>query len=194
MLLHPAVEADYPAIVDLVNLAYRGTGPSASWNVESGILEGQRLSESLLREDLAAKPTAHLLICLEQFGREQAGSERPGGERPEGQILGCVWLEPRENGLWYLGLLAVRPDQQKLHLGSDLLAAAEEFAQARGATRIQMTVLHVRQALIAWYLRRGYRSTGAAEPFPYGDERFGRPLRDDLYFVILEKDLEPTPL
>jgi hypothetical protein len=31
--------------------------------------------------------------------------------------------------------------------------------------------------------------TRETQPFPYGDERFGRPLRNDLHFVVLEKDL-----
>jgi hypothetical protein len=35
----------------------------------------------------------------------------------------------------------------------------------------------------------GDRSTGETQPFPYGDERYGRPLRDDLHFVVLEKDI-----
>jgi hypothetical protein len=52
-----------------------------------------------------------------------------------------------------------------------------------------MTVLAVRETLISWYQRRGYRETGVTEAFPYGDERFGRPLRSDLYFVVLEKEL-----
>jgi hypothetical protein len=34
-----------------------------------------------------------------------------------------------------------------------------------------------------------YRLTGETEPFPYGDERFGKPLRDDLHFVVLEKEI-----
>ena len=46
-----------------------------------------------------------------------------------------------------------------------------------------------RAELIAWYERRGYVRTGETRPFPYGDERFGRPLRDDLHFVVLEKAL-----
>jgi hypothetical protein len=52
-----------------------------------------------------------------------------------------------------------------------------------------MTVLHVRDALVAWYLRRGYALTGETKPFPYNDDRFGRPLRDDLHFVVLAKQL-----
>jgi hypothetical protein len=52
-----------------------------------------------------------------------------------------------------------------------------------------MHVVNVRDALIAWCLRRGAHKTGETEPFPYGDNRFGVPLRDDLSFLVLEKDL-----
>ena len=66
------------------------------------------------------------------------------------------------------------------------LARAEGQA---GLARIRMNVVNVRDALIARYLRRGYHKTGETEPFPYGDDRFGAPLRDDLSFLVLEKDL-----
>ena len=52
-----------------------------------------------------------------------------------------------------------------------------------------MTVVNVRDTLIAWYRRRGYILTGEAEPFPYDDARFGVPKRDDLSFVVLRKRL-----
>ena len=177
MLLRHAVESDYAAIVDLANQAYRGTGPVASWNIETGIIAGQRLTESLLIEDLAAKPEAHLLI-----GRDDRDEQ-------DRTLLGTVWLEPKSDSIWYLGLLTVRPDLQKRQLGRALLAAAEGFAKENGAHRIRMTVVNLRQPLIAWYERRGYRLTGETQPFPYGDERFGRPLRNDLHFVVLEKDI-----
>jgi GNAT superfamily N-acetyltransferase len=174
MLLEPALEADYPAIIDLANLAYRGAGPSASWTVETGIVEGHRLNESLLREDLAARPGAHLLLYRDAI---------------DGPLLGSVLLDPGKDGVWYLGLLTVRPDLQKRQLGRALLAAAERFAKQRGARRIRLTALNVRDILIAWYERRGYALTGETQPFPYGDDRFGRPLRDDLHFVVLKKDI-----
>lgn len=174
MLLSKVQESDFAEIVELANLAYRATGPGSSWNSEEGILDGQRLNESLLREDLAAKPEAHLFVWRDEADKT---------------LLGTVWLEPKEDGSWYLGLLTVRPDRQKQQLGRTILAAAEEFAKENGARRIQMTVLNVRDTLIAWYLRRGYTLTGKTLPFPYGDPRFGRPLRDDLHFVVLEKNL-----
>jgi hypothetical protein len=52
-----------------------------------------------------------------------------------------------------------------------------------------MSVVNARDTLIAWYERRGYLLTGETRPFPYDDQRFGRPLRDDLHFVLLEKDI-----
>ena len=52
-----------------------------------------------------------------------------------------------------------------------------------------MTVIWLRTTLIAWYERRGYVLTGETKPFPYGDDRWGVPQRDDLYFVVLEKRL-----
>jgi GNAT superfamily N-acetyltransferase len=174
MLLYRAVEADYAPIVGLINLSFRGVGPVASWNSEGDFIEGQRLTESLLREDLAAKPDALLLTYRED---------------QNGELLGTVWLEPKNDGVWYLGLLTVRPDLQNRQTGRALLAAAEDFAKQRGACRIRMSVVNVRTTLIGWYERRGYLLTGETEPFPYDDQRFGRPLRDDLHFVLLEKDI-----
>ena len=174
MQLEHATEADYPAVIDLVNAAYRGKGAVESWNIETGIIEGTRLTDSLLRQDLAAKPHAHFLVTRDPASRS---------------IIGTVWLEPVDDDVWYLGLFTIDPALQKQQLGRRLLSAAEEFAAARGARRIRMGVLSVRDALIAWYERRGYRRTGKTEPFPYGDDRFGRPLRENLVFAILEKQI-----
>jgi ribosomal protein S18 acetylase RimI-like enzyme len=174
MQLEYPAEADYPAIIKLVNAAYRGHGAAESWNIESGIIEGTRLTESLLREDLAAKPHAHFLVHRDPEGRS---------------IIGTVWLEPVDDHAWYLGLFTVDPAIQNQQLGRRLLSSAEEFAKARGARSIRMGVLSVRDTLIAWYERRGYVRTGETEPFPYGDDRFGKPLRENLVFAILEKHL-----
>ncbi len=174
MLLTLATEADYPAIIALANIAFRGSGSDAGWNSEADYIAGPRLTESLLRADLGSKPDAHLLTYRDD---------------PGGPLLGTVLLEPRENGVWYLGLLTVRPDLQNRQLGRTLLAAAENFAKERGARRIRMTVVNVRATLIAWYQRRGYVLTGETQPFPYDDHCFGKPLRDDLSFVVLQRDI-----
>jgi ribosomal protein S18 acetylase RimI-like enzyme len=183
MLLERVAEADYAAVVALANLAYRGTGKEnveadASWNVETGLVEGPRLTEATLREDLVEKP--ELLVWREE-------PAEPGG--PSGPLMGTVWMQRREEGVWYLGLLTVRPEVQNRQLGRALLAAAESYAKERGGRKITMTVLSGRDALMGWYERRGYRKTGETQPYPYGDGRIGRPLRDDLHFIVMEKEL-----
>jgi len=170
--LRRASENDYPAIVALTNRAYRHTGEGASWNVET-MIEGERLSEPQLVADLAASPEAHLLVW-----RDDAGDH-----------LGHVWLEPHADRAWYLGLLTVRPDRQDQGLGRRLLTAAEDYARALGARRIELTVVNARDTLIAWYERRGYARTGATRPWPYDDPTIGRAKQPDLCFVVLQRAL-----
>jgi ribosomal protein S18 acetylase RimI-like enzyme len=160
----PINDKDLPRIVTLMNRAYRGMG-TASWSTQESYLSGDRITEDVLRADLLAKPCASLLKW-----------EEPEG----GPLLGCVWIEPLNNDVWYLGSLAADPTRQNSGLGKALLSAAEQWVRERGGKRIRMTVVSIREALIAWYLRRGYHKTGESEPFPYGDDRFGAPLRDDL--------------
>ncbi len=172
--LDPAADADIPAVVALMNLAFRGAGPQASWNTEALYIDGDRTTEGLLREDLAAKPDAVLLTTW-SAGRSA--------------LQGTVWLEPLGDGVWYLGSLTVDPGLQNAGAGRRLLTASEAWVQARGGHTIRMTVVNVRDTLIAWYVRRGYRLTGDVTPFPYDDARFGVPKRDDLTFVTLSKSL-----
>jgi ribosomal protein S18 acetylase RimI-like enzyme len=173
-MFRPVADGDVPAIVRLMNRAYRGADNAFGWTTEETYLAGNRTTEEFLRADIEGRPSASLLKW------QDAEMET---------ITGCVWLEPITDDTWYLGSLAVDPGRQNGGLGRTMLAAAEGWARDRGARRIRMTVINVRDALIAWYLRRGYSTTGATEPFPYGDDRFGKPLRDDLCFVVLEKPI-----
>lgn len=171
MELKTASSSDLPEIVGLTNLAFRG---GVGWTVESKYIEGERISQKTLEENLAAHPAALLLI------------ER---DEKDGRLLGSVWLEPKPDGVWYMGLLAVQPEIQGQRLGRKMVEAVEHFVRQRGGRRIHISVVNVRQRLIAWYERRGYVRTGERQPFPYGDERVGQPLRDDLEFVVMEKSL-----
>jgi GNAT superfamily N-acetyltransferase len=105
------------------------------------------------------------------------------------RLLGCVRLKAVSPERWYLGSLTIQPALQNTGLGRKLLIAAEEYAAIRGARTIEITVVNVRDTLISWYERRGYRQTGETRPFPYGDLRFGTPTRGDLEFVVLQRHL-----
>ena len=86
-------------------------------------------------------------------------------------------------------MLTARPEAQNRGLGRSILAGAERMLTERGVRTARMTVVNIRDTLIAWYARRGYRATGEILPFPYRDAPFGTPTRDDLAFVVLEKAL-----
>jgi GNAT superfamily N-acetyltransferase len=168
-----AKAADVPAIAALINLAYRGAGLDAGWTSEAEIFQGNRTTEEMLHEDIEANVEAAFLVW----------------RTPDGVLLGCVWLEPEDDCIWYLGSLSIEPHQQDRGLGRKLLAAAEDWVRKRGGRGIRMTVVNVRDTLLSWYIRRGYVLTGETEPFPYADKRFGIPKRDDLHFVVLRKHL-----
>jgi ribosomal protein S18 acetylase RimI-like enzyme len=172
VLLQVAEEADLPGIVALMNAAFRGGSAEASWNAETWFITGDRTNEALLRGEMDGD--AQYLVARED-----------GGLAPQG----CVSLKALSAERWYLGALTVDPSLQNVGFGGKLLGSAEAYAVAHGARRMEMTVVNVRDALIRWYERRGYRLTGERRPFPYGDHRFGRATRDDLEFVVLEKAL-----
>ncbi len=187
--LRAATPQDAQAIAALVNSAYRGDSSRAGWTTEADLLGGQRTDAEAVAS-IIATPNDVLLVHDDFVSlNEERASMSDAGMAASRQTLCCVHLERTDDGC-YLGMLTVRPTAQAGGLGRRLLMAAEAWAaQHWSSTRVYMTVIMQRPELIAWYERRGYRLTGATEPFPYGDERFGVPQRDDLHFVILEKAL-----
>ncbi|WP_372347124.1 GNAT family N-acetyltransferase [Streptomyces sp. KL116D] len=166
-----AVTADADALVALVESAYRGDDSRAGWTTEADILEGQRTDPQGVL-DVIENPGSRLLTV----------------ER-DGTIVACCQLEHRDDHA-YFGMFAVSPALQGAGLGKVIIAEAERFVRETwGVREMHMTVISVREELIAWYERRGYRRTGKMSPFPYGDERFGIPQRDDLQFELLVKPL-----
>lgn len=166
-----AVGADVPAVVALVESAYRGESSKAGWTTEAGLLGGRRTDLQGVREAVD-NPGGCLLLA-----------------EADGDLVACCQVERRGESA-YFGMFAVRPTAQGGGLGKAVMAEAEEFARVQwGAERMEMTVIRQRAELIAWYVRRGYRDTGCITPFPYGDERFGIPRRPDLEFTALVKEL-----
>ncbi|MEV5612576.1 GNAT family N-acetyltransferase [Streptomyces sp. NPDC052225] len=166
-----AVPEDVDVLVALVESAYRGDSSRTGWTTEADILEGQRTDpEGVL--DVIKDPDSRLLTV----------------ER-DGTVVACCQLEHRGDHA-YFGMFAVSPALQGAGLGKEIIAEAERAAAATwGVREMHMTVISVREELIAWYERRGYRRTGKMSPFPYGDERFGIPQRADLQFELLVKPL-----
>lgn len=163
--------ADVDAIIALVESAYRGDASRQGWTTEADLLDGQRIDRQLLVE-LISRSDARVILV----------------ER-DGQLLACCELQD-QHGIAYFGMFSVRPSGQGAGIGNRLLLEAERLARDDWhCAEMRMTVIDIRDELIAWYERRGYQRTGEHKPFPYGDERFGIPLRDDLRFEVLRKPL-----
>ena len=167
-----AAPADVPAIVGLIESAYRGEESRAGWTTEADLLDGQRTDADAVLA--IVRGDGGMLLIAEQ----------------EGSLAGCCQLERRPDCVAYFGMFSVGPASQGQGWGKQILARAEQIARDDwGAATMVMTVLAPRLDLIGWYERRGYRRTGETAPFPYGNPRFGVPRRPDLSFVQLAKDL-----
>jgi len=165
---------DIPTLVDLVTRAYRGDASRAGWTTEADLLDGNRIDAELLHADLQRPRSAVVVL-----------------EDPNARLLACAHVADSD-GAGYFGMFAVEPTLQGGGIGKRILAECERIARDDwGLPVMRMTVIDVRDELIAFYERRGYRRTGVFKPFPYGDARFGLPRRPDLRFEVLEKPLSP---
>ncbi|MER5624956.1 GNAT family N-acetyltransferase [Streptosporangium sp. NPDC002544] len=166
-----ATVTDIPTLVSLVESAYRGEASLAGWTSEAHLLGGQRTDARGVTAAVE-NPDGRMLVA-----------------ESEGEIIACCQVE-HQGGHAYFGMFAVRPTLQGSGLGKAVLAEAERLARDEwGVDEMRMTVISVREELLAWYVRRGYVRTGETAPFPYGDESFGLPTRDDLEFEVLVKKL-----
>jgi len=162
---------DIDAIVALVESAYRGDASRRGWTTEADLLDGRRTGVD------------EVTACLQRPRSRLVMAER------DGAMLACAHVA-EEDGAGYFGMFSVDPGRQGEGIGKQVLAEAERIVRDEWALpAMRMTVIDVRDELIAFYERRGYRRTGILKPFPYGDARFGLPRRDDLRFEVLEKNL-----
>jgi ribosomal protein S18 acetylase RimI-like enzyme len=165
-----AVEADVPLLVALMDSAYRGEPAKQGWTSESDLFIGNKRTDEATVAKLINKPSAVFLKHSDE----------------DGKIDGCVLLDKKDARI-YLGMFSVSPLAQGKGIGKKILAAAEEYARKQNCTSIHMTVITVREDLIAWYEKHGYKKTGRVLPFPV-DERYGIPTQP-LEMMVLEKEI-----
>lgn len=135
--IRTAQDEDIPAIVELVNLAYR---------VEDFFINGNRTHEGEVRELL--EDDDFLLA-----------------EDEQGRLMACVHVATKgEHG--YFGMLSVHPEAQGTGLGRQMIAAAEGRARDCGCEAMDITYVNLREELPPFYSKFGYRETGAI-PFPH---------------------------
>ena len=149
-----AQRKDVDEITRVINTAFR--------KAESFFIDGDRIDHETVRS-------------LMEKGEFLVAEEK-------GLLIGCVYLEPRENRM-YLGLLSVDPARQKSGLGSLLLKAAEEKCFRDGFSFVDLRTVDLRTDNRAFYSRRGYVEIGT-EPFPSE-----RTTKLPCHFVLMSKPL-----
>lgn len=168
-MITKATLQDIPALTTLINSAYRGESSKKGWTTEAHLLEGKRTDEQEMSE-IFLDPKNTILKFTEND-----------------KIIGSVLLVEKGNQL-YLGMLTVSPELQNSGIGKKLLAEAENHAKTLGLSSIIMTVISVRDELVAWYKRRGYVDTGEREAFPESGIHV-TVSNEPLEFIYLEKKL-----
>lgn len=155
MRFRTALVTDIPELNHLINCAYRGESSRVGWTTEADLLEGLRTSPEKLKKDIENQDSNIELL----FDADE-------------KLQGCVYLRREPERVCYLGTFSVNPQLQGGGYGKMLLTHAETLAKQWHCKRIRMTVISLRDDLIAYYERRGYQRTGAIEPFPVEPELF----------------------
>jgi GNAT superfamily N-acetyltransferase len=159
---------DAPAIAALIEEGYRGDESRRGWTTEANLIEGNRTSVAEI-EGYIADPNARFLMAFDA-----------------GVLIGCSLIK-NEEGQGYFGMFAVKPTLQGGGHGKQILAHAErQIRTLWNCTRVAMTVISIREDLIAYYERRGYARSGT-KPFPFDREPGAK--RTDFHFVVLTKTL-----
>jgi ribosomal protein S18 acetylase RimI-like enzyme len=110
----------------------------------------------------------------------------------DSNLLGTIGVAKRAPDSARLFMLAVDPQCHRGGIGKQILAYAEDYCQRKWAPKVLgLNALSNREALISWYMRRGFRKTGETTPFPR-EEFKDLNLPEDLHFVEFEKTPGPA--
>jgi ribosomal protein S18 acetylase RimI-like enzyme len=174
MHISAAHKEDIPALVKLLNDAYRGEASKQGWTTEADMVAGDLRTDEVNMNELMQMPGATFL----KYVNDEIGSD-------SNRIEGCVFLHKREGKL-YLGMFCVSPALQNKGIGKQIMATAERYALQHNCPAVFMRVISIRHELIEWYERQGYHKTGEIQPFD--DTKFGT-AKQPIDFIVLQKDL-----
>jgi GNAT superfamily N-acetyltransferase len=112
--------------------------------------EAVRLRYAVLREPLGLDFTAEQLA-------EEYKDTHLGIYLPNGRLAGYLCFTQLSDLEYKMRQVAIDPAYQKHGIGTQLVAAAEQYALDQGIAAISM---HARDTAVPFYLRLGYRQEG----------------------------------
>jgi uncharacterized protein (TIGR00290 family) len=166
-----AESSDVNRLFALVQAAYRGAG---GWTSEVGLVEGERIGPAELRAEIDSSRAVVMVV--------------PDRE----EIVACCVVRGGGGPTAHFGLFAVDPGRQAAGVGRRLMAAARRVARERfAADTLEITVVSGQPALVAWYERLGFSTTGETIPFP--DDPTDRALVAGLHFIVMRAPTRRSP-
>lgn len=154
-----ATSNDQAAVLLLLNQAYREpvygqNTVQRQWTSEAHLVTGARLDANQYQQLLVDNTIQMLLLY----------------RIDDLSIVGCIALTFGNDDV-EIGSFAVCPSLQNSGLGQYLLRYAEQFARIHrpDLKSFNLYVLHVRQELIDYYVRRGYTLLAEFLDYPVGD-------------------------
>lgn len=171
MIIRTASPEDIPSLVPLINRAYRGESSRLGWTTEADLLDGLRIDDTSLENIL--KLPGSLLYAAYKDG-----------------IPVATLHAHKNNNVVHFGLFAVEPSIQRKGIGSAILKYAEDESYREWrCQRMCMEVITLREELIAFYNKKGYRCSGLYIPFP--SSSLWSEKIENLEMEILEKMYHP---
>lgn len=179
-----ATPEDVLEIQKLVESAFQASDTRVNWTSHQELNIRFRISVENIMLRIQDPDSAVLMAFLSESDHEDPKDET---------FVASIEVVKRSSELAHLSMLAVSPDHHRDGIGRKILNYAENYCQQEwGVTKLALNALSDREALIAWYTRRGYQRTGETKPFPV-EEFSDLPLSDNLCFVQFEKNVNTLP-
>ena len=162
---------DASAVAQLINTAYRGETSRAGWTTEADLLDGLRTTPKEVTANIKRQDAFVLIGVLRD------------------EIVATICCEQHENTARF-GMIAVKPSLQNKGHGKQMIAAAEAMTLREWRVAgFYMSVISVRDELIAFYGRLGYLRTGTFADFPIKSDLW-QPKVEGLTLEYLAKVIE----
>ncbi|MGR3512082.1 MAG: GNAT family N-acetyltransferase [Paracoccaceae bacterium] len=169
-LTRQAEASDAESLAKLINLAGEGI-PNWLWSracvegqspLEIGVERAKRMSGGFSYTNaLIAEREASPIGMVLSYAITEAPTESP--DDLPAPIAPFVALEKLSVNTWFINALAVFPERQNQGIGSQLLTAAEDQAQAKGFDKMSIQVYAQNTGAVRLYERHGYKGV-ATDP------------------------------
>ena len=169
---YKAEVVDAEKISKLVNSAYRGEASRKGWTTEADLLDGLRTTTQDVAKIIKRDDAFVLIGVLKD------------------EIVACMaceWQALAGKNAAHFGMIAVKPSLQNKGYGKLLLQAAEAMTLREWrVVGFYLTVISIRQELIEFYERLGFKKTGEFKDFPNNPEMW-QPKVDNLNLLYMAK-------